>query len=71
MRSCARAGVILVAVASGGPYESVRCAARQPASSTCAASSTAWTLPAGVQKTIETRDPATFSKAYRDALSGC
>jgi len=28
-------------------------------------------LLAGVQKTIETRDPATFSKAYRDALSGC
>jgi hypothetical protein len=28
-------------------------------------------LVAGVQKTIETRDPATFSKAYRDALSGC
>jgi hypothetical protein len=24
-------------------------------------------LVAGVQKTIETRDPATFSKAYRDA----
>jgi len=28
-------------------------------------------LLAGVQKTIEARDPATFAKAYRDALSGC
>lgn len=28
-------------------------------------------LLTGVQKTIEAKDPAAFSKAYRDALTGC
>ena len=57
---------------SGGPYERVPCAARQLARSTCVIlDGMDRSLLAGVQKTIEARNTAAFSKAYRDALSGC